>query len=263
LPTIDVKTLLEAGVHFGHQTGRWNPKMQKFIFGARNGIHIFDLTKTAPQIEAAVEFIKDIVRDRKSVLFVGTKKQARNAVKEAALRCGEFYVVERWLGGTLTNLQTIRRSVKRYDQLESLETSEAVSAIPKKELARLRRELAKLRKNLEGIRRMEKLPGALFVVDILREEIAVREARRLNIPVVAIVDSNADPDLVDFPIAGNDDAIRAINLIVNLVADAILEAKAELKPAEPVVEAAALQEGAIAVATAEEAPLQQPPPMSA
>jgi small subunit ribosomal protein S2 len=209
--------------------------MAKFIYGPRNGIYIFDLTKTAPQIEAAVEFVKDVVRERKSVLFVGTKKQASQTIKEAALRCGEFYVTERWLGGTLTNLQTIRRSVKRYDYLESLENNEAARSIPKKELAKMRRELAKLRKNLEGIRRMEKLPGALFVVDIVREAIAVHEARRLGIPVVAIVDSNADPDLADFPIAGNDDAIRAISLIVSLFADAVVEAKAELKGAEPIV----------------------------
>ena len=223
--------------------------MGKYIFGKRNGIHIFDLHKTAPQLEAAVEFIKDIVRNQKGVLFVGTKKQAHQIIKEAAARCGEFYVTERWLGGTLTNLQTIRKSVARYDHLEKLDQSDAINTLPKKEVARIRRELSKLRRNLEGIRRMSKPPGAMFVVDIPREAIAVHEARKLGVPVVAIVDTNADPDLVDFLIAGNDDAIRAITMIVNIVADAILEAKAELKPAEaPPAEVAAPVETAVAAA---------------
>jgi small subunit ribosomal protein S2 len=249
---------MEAGVHFGHQTGRWNPKMGKFIFGARNGIHIFDLTKTAPQVEAAIEFVKDVVRDQKSVLFVGTKKQARQTIKDAALRCGEFYVTERWLGGTLTNLQTIRKSVSRYDYLEAIDSSETANTLPKKELARMRRELAKLRRNLEGIRKMQKLPGALFVVDILREAIAVHEARRLGIPVVALVDTNADPDLVDFPIAGNDDAIRAINLIVNAFADGIAEIRAELKPREPATAEAAVSAETVAVSAAPETAAADP-----
>jgi small subunit ribosomal protein S2 len=205
--------------------------MSKYLFGARNGIHIFDLNKTVPQIELAVGFLQEVVRDQKHVLFVGTKKQARIVIREAAQRCGEFYVTDRWLGGTLTNLQTIRKSVAHYDRLEKLDKSDAINHLPKKEVAKIRRELAKLRRNLEGIRGMTNLPGAMFVVDICRESIAVNEARKLGIPVVAIVDTNADPDLVDYVIAGNDDAIRAITLIVNVIADSIAEAKAELKAA--------------------------------
>jgi small subunit ribosomal protein S2 len=207
--------------------------MAKYIFGVRNGIHIFDLNKTAAQVELAVEFLKEVVRQQKRVLFVGTKKQARLVIREAAQRSGEFYVADRWLGGTLTNLQTIRKSVAHYERLEKLEASGEINQLPKKEVAKIRRELSKLRKNLEGIRGMSALPGAMFVVDICRESIAVSEARKLGVPVVAIVDTNADPDLVDYAIAGNDDAIRAITLIVNCIADAIIEAKAELKTATP------------------------------
>ncbi len=229
--------------------------MSKYIFGARNGIHIFDLNKTAPQIELAVGFLQEVVREQKHVLFVGTKKQARIVIREAAQRCGEFYVTDRWLGGTLTNLQTIRKSVARYDRLEKLDKSEAIHHLPKKEVAKIRRELTKLRRNLEGIRGMTKLPGAMFVVDICRESIAVSEARKLGLPVVAIVDSNADPDLVDYAIAGNDDAIRAITLIVNAIADSIAEAKAELKAAAPIAtETAASAE----TPAAEPAPAAQP-----
>jgi small subunit ribosomal protein S2 len=234
--------------------------MSKYIFGARNGIHIFDLNKTAPQIELAVGFLQQVVSEQKHILFVGTKKQARLVIREAAQRCGEFYVTDRWLGGTLTNLQTIRKSVAHYDRLEKLAQSDAINHLPKKESAKIRRELTKLRKNLEGIRGMTKLPGAMFVVDVCREAIAVSEARKLGVPVVAIVDSNADPDLVDYAIAGNDDAIRAITLIVNTIADSIAEAKAELKAATPIAsETPAPVETPVATPASAEQPSESAP----
>jgi small subunit ribosomal protein S2 len=219
---------MEAGVHFGHETKRWNPKMKKYIFGERNGVYIIDLTKTLAQIEAACGFLHDVVLDNGQILFVGTKKQAQAAVKEVAERCEMPYVVDRWLGGTLTNLATIRKGVARLQYLQQLETNGAMEQLPKKEVASLRRELTKLHRNLDGIVSMERLPAALFVVDIAREQIAVHEAQRLNIPIIAIVDTNCDPDQVTFPIAGNDDAIRAIKLILRVVADAVVEAQAEL-----------------------------------
>jgi len=224
---IGVKELLEAGVHFGHQTKRWNPKMKKFIFDARNGIYIIDLSKTLAQLESACGFLQETVAKGGRVLFVGTKKQAQQAVKEAAEQCSQFYVTERWLGGTLTNLKTIKRSIGRLKQIEKMEADGSINHYVKQEQSMLRREAARLHKNLDGIRAMDSYPPAMFVVDIKREHNAVAEARRLKIPILAIVDTNCDPDLVDFPIAGNDDAIRSVRLILKVVTDTVTQARAE------------------------------------
>lgn len=225
--SIGVKELLDAGVHFGHQTKRWNPKMKKFIFDARNGIYIIDLSKTLAQLEAACDFLGKTIARGGRVLFAGTKKQAQEAVKESAKACSQFYVTERWLGGTLTNLKTIKRSVGRLKQIEKMETDGTINNYVKQEQSSLRREAARLIKNLDGIRAMDSLPDALFVVDIKREHNAVAEARRLKIPIVAIVDTNCDPDLVDFPVAGNDDAIRSVRLILSVIMQTISQARAE------------------------------------
>ena len=225
--SIGVKELLEAGVHFGHQTRRWNPKMKKFIFDARHGIYIIDLSKTLAQLELACSFLRETVTKGGRVLFVGTKKQAQQAVKEAAEQCGQFYVTERWLGGTLTNLKTIKRSVGRLKQIEKMEADGSINHYVKQEQSMLRREAARLHKNLDGIRAMDNYPPAMFVVDIKREHNAVAEARRLRIPIVAIVDTNCDPDLVDYPVAGNDDAIRSVRLILKIITDTITQARAE------------------------------------
>ncbi len=225
--SIGIKELLEAGVHFGHQTKRWNPKMKRFIFDARNGIYIIDLSKTLAQLESACDFLRDRVGKGGKVLFVGTKKQAQEAIKESALTCGQFYVNERWLGGTLTNLKTIRRSINRLKEIEKMETDGTLSNYGKQEQSALRREAARLHKNLDGIRGMEQLPEAMFVIDIKREHNAVAEARRLNIPIVAVVDTNCDPDLVDYPVAGNDDAIRSIRLVLTTVVQTITQARAD------------------------------------
>ena len=228
LPSVTVEELLEAGVHFGHQTKRWNPKMKKFIFAARNGIHVIDLNKSLTQIEIACGFLHDIVLGGGSVLFVGTKKQAQQEVKEAALRTNMPYCVDRWLGGTLTNLRTIRNSVKRMQEIDRLLVSPEGEHLPKKEVASLRREQNKLHRNLDGIVKMERAPAAMFVIDIMREAIAIHEAKRLGIPIIAVVDTNCDPDHATYPIAGNDDAIRAVKLITNVIANTIAEAQAEL-----------------------------------
>ncbi|MBM3837312.1 MAG: 30S ribosomal protein S2 [Verrucomicrobia bacterium] len=225
--SIGIKELLDAGVHFGHQTKRWNPKMKKFIFDARNGIYIIDLSKTLAQLEAACDFLGKTIGKGGRVLFAGTKKQAQESVKESAKACGQFYVTERWLGGTLTNLKTIKRSVGRLKQIEKMETDGTINNYVKQEQSSLRREAARLIKNLDGIRAMDSLPDALFVVDIKREHNAVAEARRLKIPIVAIVDTNCDPDLVDFPVAGNDDAIRSVRLILSVIMQTIIQARAE------------------------------------
>ncbi len=214
--------LLEAGVHFGHQTKRWNPKMKPFIFEKRNAIYIIDLGKTVGQLDTATEFLRKIAERNGKVLFVGCKKQAQEAIKEAATACGQFYVNQRWLGGTLTNLTTIRKSVARMKYIEDLDKQAEFSKMGKQEISAVRREGDKVKRNLEGVRDMEKLPDALIIIDTTREAIAVAEARRLNIPVVAIVDTNADPDLIDYPIAGNDDAIRAIRIVLQKLVDAIV-----------------------------------------
>jgi len=228
LANVTVEQLLEAGVHFGHQTKRWNPKMKKFIFAARNGIHIIDLNKTLTQVEVACGFLHDTIQSGGTVLFVGTKKQAQQEIKDAAARTGMPYVVDRWLGGTLTNLRTIRNSVKRMQEIDRLLTSPEGESLPKKEVASLRREQNKLHRNLDGIVKMERVPAAVFVIDILREAIAVHEAQRLKIPIIALVDTNCDPDQVTYPIAGNDDAIRSVKLITTVIADTITEAQGEL-----------------------------------
>jgi small subunit ribosomal protein S2 len=224
---IGVKELLEAGVHFGHQTKRWNPKMKPFIFDARNGIHIIDLSKTVVQLEKACQFLTETVLKGGNVLFVGTKKQAQEAVKEAAKACGQLHVTERWLGGTLTNFTTVKRSIKRMKEIEKMETDGSINEYVKQEQSMIRREHARQFKNLDGIRTLEKMPTVMFVVDIKREHNAIAEARRLNIPVVAIVDTNCDPLLTDYPIAGNDDAIRSVRLILTTVVETIAAAKAE------------------------------------
>ncbi len=223
MAVINMKELLESGVHFGHQTRRWNPKMKPYIFGARKGIHIIDLQKTVRLFKITYDFIVSTVSEGYSVLFVGTKKQARDSVIEESERCGMFCVVNRWLGGTLTNFQTIRKSITRLKELEAMKADGSINRYTKKEILKMEKELFNLEKNLGGIKDMDELPGALFVVDPKREKIAVREARKLGIPVVAIADSNCDPDEIDFIIPGNDDAIRAIRLICSKIADASIE----------------------------------------
>lgn len=220
---ITMKQLLEAGVHFGHQTRRWNPKMKPFIFGERNGIHIIDLQQTIKYFEIAYEFVVNLVAEGGKLLFVGTKKQAQDTIREEAERCGMYYVNYRWLGGTLTNFRTIRQSVEKLKRIESWFEDGTIERFPKKERLKLERLKNKLERNLKGIKDMETLPQALFVVDPVHEKIAVKEARKLGIPIVAIVDTNCDPDLIDYIIPGNDDAIRAVKLITGKIADACLE----------------------------------------
>ncbi len=225
--SIGIKELLEAGVHFGHQTKRWNPKMKPFIFDARNGIHIIDLSKSLTQLEAACDYLASVVGKGGQILFVGTKKQAQEAVKESAKACGQLFVTERWLGGTLTNLKTLKRSLNRLKQIEKMEADGSINDYVKQEQSAIRREAARLVKNLDGVRTMEKFPSALFIVDIKREHNAVAEARKLKIPIVAIVDTNCDPNLVDYPISGNDDAIRSVRMILSTVTQTITQARAE------------------------------------
>ena len=222
---IAMRELLESGVHFGHQTRRWNPKMSPYIFTKRNGIHILDLAKTIPLFKVAWEFVRDEVAKGAEVLFVGTKKQAQSIIEEQALRCGAYYINERWLGGLLTNFQTVRKSIDKLKKLEKMEAEGAFDILPKKEVVKLKKKKEKLEKNLKGIKDMERQPDIIYIVDTVREEIAVKEARKLGIPVVAIADTNCDPDVIDYPIPGNDDAIKAINLITGKIADAILEGK--------------------------------------
>lgn len=223
---LSMKQLLEAGVHFGHQTSRWNPKMKPYIFGARNGIHIIDLQQTVAMFKEVAAFVQNLAACGGHILFVGTKKQAQEAIKEEAERCGMFHVHNRWLGGTLTNFATIRQSIERLRKIEEMENNpKIVEALTKKEMLGLKREREKLEYSLGGIKGMKKLPDAIFVVDPKQEDIAVKEARKLAIPVVAVVDTNCDPDLVDYKIPGNDDAIRAIRLFCAAIADAVLEGK--------------------------------------
>ena len=224
MAVISMKQLLEAGVHFGHQTRRWNPKMAPYIFTERNGIYIIDLQKTVKKIDEAYNFMRTVAEQGKPVLFVGTKKQAQNAIKDEANRCGQFFVAERWLGGTLTNFKTISTRIARLDEIERMEEDGTMEKLSKKEVSKLRLEHEKLERYLGGIRDMKGMPGAIFVVDPKKEKIAVREARILGIPVVGIVDTNCDPDDVDYIIPANDDAIRAVKLIAGRMADAIIEA---------------------------------------
>lgn len=248
MSVVSMKQLLEAGVHFGHQTRRWNPKMAKYIFTERNGIYIIDLQKTVKKVEEAYNFVRDVAASGAPILFVGTKKQAQNSVKEEAQRCNMFYVNERWLGGMLTNFRTIQTRIARLKELEKMFEDGTVEQYPKKEVILMQRELEKLQKNLGGIKDMKKLPGVVVVIDSKKEEIAVNEARKLHIPVIATVDTNCDPDLVDFPIPANDDAIRAVRLLAGKMADAVLEGRQGQQEEEEVPVESAEE------TTAEEAP---------
>jgi small subunit ribosomal protein S2 len=255
MAALTMKELLEAGVHFGHQTKRWNPKMQKYIFGERNGIYIIDLQKTLKKFREAYAFVRDeIAAKGGTLLFVGTKKQAQDTVYEEAVRCGMFYVNQRWLGGTLTNFTTIRKSIGRLKKLEEMKETGEFERVPKKEALELDRERDKLEKALIGIKAMEQLPSAVFIIDPRKERIAVAEAQRLGIPIVAIVDTNCDPTGIDYPVPGNDDAIRSVRLITSRMADAVNEgrgslAKDEGETAEPAVEGMAVPELAAAAET--------------
>ena len=224
MAVVAMKKLLEAGVHFGHQTKRWNPKMAEYIFTARNGIHIVDLQKVSKKLDEAYEFVKEQVQNGADVIFVGTKKQSQDSVKEEAIRSGMFYVNQRWLGGTLTNFKTIQKRIKRLKEIETMQEDGTFSVLPKKEVIKLKGEMEKLEKYLGGIKDMKKLPGVMFVVDPKKERIAILEARKLGIPVVGLVDTNCDPDDVDLVIPGNDDAVRSVKLIVEAIANAVIEA---------------------------------------
>ncbi len=244
MAVISMKQLLEAGVHFGHQTRRWNPKMAQYIFTERNGIYIIDLQKTVRKIDEAYLFVRDLALEGKTMLFVGTKKQAQESIESEAKRCGMYYVNNRWLGGMLTNFRTIRTRIDRLNAIDKMEENGSFDVLPKKEVIGLKAEREKLEKNLGGIREMKKLPGALFVVDPRKEHIAVTEARILNIPIVGIVDTNCDPDEIDYVIPGNDDAIRAVKLIAGKMADAILEGRQgeqTTEEAAPAAEAAPVE----------------------
>lgn len=222
---VSMKQLLECGVHFGHQTRRWNPKMKPYIFTERNGIYIIDLQKTVKGLEKAYDFVREVSKAGGSVLFVGTKRQAQDPIREEALKSGQFFINQRWLGGLLTNFATIRRRVTRMTELQAMEADGSINKYPKKEVIQLRKEREKLEKYLSGIKEMRDVPDALFIIDPRREAIAVQEARKLGIPVISIVDTNCDPDVINYPIPGNDDAIRAIELIVGLMADAYIEGR--------------------------------------
>lgn len=236
-----IKQLLEAGVHFGHHVSRWNPKMKKFIFGERSNIYIIDLEKTVDFLNKARDFVKDIASKGETVLFVGTKRQAQDLILQEAQRSGMYYIKDRWLGGTLTNFKTIRNSIKRLEEIETMQKDGTFGAITKKEKAILTKEMDKLKKNLQGIVSMKKMPGALFIVDAKKEDIAVKEARKLGIPIVAIIDTNADPDLIDYPIPANDDAMRSIKLLTGLITDSIVEGKKQFEESN-IAELARIQE---------------------
>ena len=225
MAVVAMKQLLEAGVHFGHQTRRWDPKMAEYIFQARNGIHIIDLQKTSKKLDEAYAFLKEQVEEGKTVLFVGTKKQAQECVKEAALKCGMYYIDQRWLGGMLTNFDTIQKRIQRLKDLETMEQDGTFEVLPKKEVILLKKEMEKLERNLGGIKEMDKIPGVIFLVDPKKERIAVLEAKKLNIPVIGLVDTNCNPEEVDYPIPGNDDAIRAVKLIADVMANAVIEGR--------------------------------------
>jgi len=239
MAVVSMRQMLEAGVHFGHQTRRWNPKMKQFIFGERNGIHIINLDLTLDRIEVAYAFVRDLVANGGTVLFVGTKKQAQDPIRSYAEKCGMYYVNERWLGGMLTNFETISKRVSKMQEYERMLVSGEFEAMPKKEALLLSRELAKLQKNLSGIAQLAKRPDAIFVLDTLKEHIAVTEANKLNIPVIAVVDTNVDPDRIQFPIPGNDDAIRANDLLTRVIAEAVIEGRFIASKRNPAVATAA------------------------
>ena len=279
MSVVAMKQLLEAGVHFGHQTRRWDPKMAEYIFQARNGIHIIDLQKTSKKLDEAYKFVKEQSEEGKDVLFVGTKKQAQECMKEAAIKCGMFYVDQRWLGGMLTNFGTIQKRIDRLKELETMEQDGTFGVLPKKEVIKLKGEMEKLEKNLGGIKEMKRLPGVMFIIDPKKERIAILEAKRLKIPVVGLIDTNCNPNDVDYPIPGNDDAIRAVKLIAEVMANAVIEGKQGeiLEPVEEVnianevveepvkdieevvanevVETPAVEEKVVEVAKAEETPV--------
>ena len=242
MSVVSMKQLLEAGVHFGHQTRRWNPKMAEYIFTERNGIYIIDLQKTVKKLDEAYMFVRELSANGENVLFVGTKKQAGDSIKEEAERAGAYYVNARWLGGMLTNFKTIRQRIQRLEQLRKMQEDGTFDRLPKKEVGKLELEIEKLEKYLGGIKTMKKLPGALFIVDPRKERIAVAEAKKLGIPIVAIVDTNCDPDEIDYVIPGNDDAIRAVKLIASTMADAIIEGRQGAQSAEDVEEEEAAAE---------------------
>ena len=225
MAVVAMKQLLEAGVHFGHQTRRWDPRMAEYIFQARNGIHIIDLQKTSKKLDEAYDFIKSQAEEGKKVLFVGTKKQAQECMKEAAQKCGMYYVDQRWLGGMLTNFDTIQKRIQRLKDLETMQEDGTFNVLPKKEVILLKKEMEKLEKNLGGIKEMEQLPGVIFLVDPKKERIAILEAKKLGIPVVGLVDTNGNPEELDYPIPGNDDAMRAVKLIADVIANAVIEGK--------------------------------------
>lgn len=263
MATISMKALLEAGVHFGHQTRRWNPKMAKYIFGSRSNIHIIDLQKTAKELKKGYKYVREMAAAGRPVLFVGTKKQAQDAIRTEALRCGAYFVSERWLGGTLTNFETIKKSIARMNELEKMKADGLFRVMSKKEVSRLEKERTRLVKTLDGFKAMEDLPGCLFVIDPVQENTAILEARRMEIPVVAVCDTNCDPDLIDYPIPGNDDAIRSVKLFCTLVADAILEGKAEAeKSASPSTATAETPDQPVSeapIALSETAPVPEQP----
>ena len=232
MPVVTMKELLEAGVHFGHQAKRWNPKMKRYIFSSRNDIHVIDLHQTIPLVEQAYEFIKKAMVDNGTVLFIGTKKQAQEAVEEEAKRCGMFYVNQRWMGGTLTNFKTLKKNIARLNNIEKMMEDGTFDKLPKKEGILLTREHRKLVRGLGGIRQMTAPPTAVFIIDTQKEQTAVKEARKLGIPIIAIVDTNTDPDEVDLPIPGNDDAIRAIKLVTSIMAEAVIAGRAMAQPSE-------------------------------
>ena len=246
MAVVAMKQLLEAGIHFGHQTRRWDPKMAEYIFQARNGIHIIDLQKTSKKVDEAYSFLKEQAEEGKTVLFVGTKKQAQECMKEAALKCGMFYVDQRWLGGMLTNFGTIRKRVQRLKELEEMEQDGTFDRLPKKEVILLKKEMEKLERNLGGIKEMEELPGVIFLVDPKKERIAILEAKKLGIPVVGLVDTNCNPEEVDYAIPGNDDAIRAVKLIADVMANAVIEGK-QGESFEPEAEEQTKQEEATSI----------------
>jgi len=232
MPVVTMKELLEAGVHFGHQSKRWNPKMGKYIYSSRNNIHVIDLHKTIPLIEKAFDYVKNAVAHNGTVLFVGTKKQAQDAVEEEAKRCGMFYVKDRWLGGTLTNYKTLKKTIGRLNEIEKLEKDGMFDVLPGKEVANLKREHRKLIRGLGGIREMANLPAAIYIVDSKKEQTAIAEAKKMGIPIIAVVDTNCDPDEVEFPIPANDDAIRSIKLLTSIIAEAVIAGRELTKPIE-------------------------------
>lgn len=252
-----IKQLLEAGVHFGHQTKRWNPKMKKYIFGERSGIYIIDLEKTVECLNRARDFLKEIAAGGAGMLFVGTKKQAQDVIDQEAKRAGVFYINRRWLGGLLTNFQTIRKSINRMKDIENMQADGTFDNLKKKEIARLVKEKEKLEKNLSGIREMAHLPAAIFLIDSKKEEIAVEEGNRLNIPIVGLIDTNCDPGKIDFPIPGNDDAMKSIRLITSLIADSVIEGKKQFQVGKDREEALAQEEAGLAQKADEKQVLEQ------